>query len=223
LFRVANNPFGIKYCHFGRGDQVPLRSAEQVSTDRPTTGSSDLPIAKCQLEANLQVAGSADQQFTASSGQPITPPPANPLPDPYGAFDALTWEIENGQKKSVIAQFQCFPNLDEAFTAHALLLRGLRYRPAFAVRGDWKQFAERLGPKTSPLDMEHCGYSTNPSYSAELIKIVSLYRLDDPRALQWFATGQDPGYRTIEASDQRVSGKESDRSTDESLKSSAAG
>ena len=61
------------------------------------------------------------------------------------------------------------------------------------MRDDWKQFAERLGPKTSQLDMEHCGYSTNPSYSAELIKLVSLYRLNDPRALEWYATGKDPG------------------------------
>ena len=48
-------------------------------------------------------------------------------------------------------------------------------------------------PKLSQLDTEHCGYSTNPSYSAELIKLVNLYRLNDPRALEWYATGQDPG------------------------------
>ena len=41
--------------------------------------------------------------------------------------------------------------------------------------------------------MPHCGYSTNPSYSAELVKLVTLYRLDDPRAVQWLATGIDPG------------------------------
>ncbi len=97
-----------------------------------------------------------------------------------------------------MAQFERFPNLDEAFRAHARLLRAPRYRPAFAVRDDWKQFAERLGPKTSPLDTEHCGYSTNPSYSAELITLVSRYRLDDSRALEWYATGTDPGYRVIE-------------------------
>ena len=140
LFRLANNPFGIKYRHFGPGDRSP------------------------------------DHAISA-----------------YGHFDAATWEIVNGQKKTEITEFQCFPNLDEAFRAHALLLRGPRYQPAFAVRADWKQFAERLGPKSSPLDTEHCGYSTNPSYSAELIELVTLYRLNDPRALQWFATGEDPG------------------------------
>lgn len=57
----------------------------------------------------------------------------------------------------------------------------------------WQQFAERLGPQTSPLDLERCGYSTCPNYSAELTKLVHRYRLNDPRALQWFATGRDPG------------------------------
>jgi flagellum-specific peptidoglycan hydrolase FlgJ len=140
LFRLANNPFGIKYCHFAPVD----RKLDQ------------------------------------------------PVPEGYGAFDALTWEIENGEKKFILAQFQRFPNLHEAFAAHAQLLRGPRYRPAYAVRGDWKKFAERLGPKPSPLDTEHCGYSTNPSYSAELIKLVSLYGLDDPGALESYARGQEP-------------------------------
>ena len=164
LFRLANNPFGIKYCHFG-----------------PAHG--------------LQ--------------------PATPIPEDYGHFDAQTWEIENGQKKTMVAQFQRFPNLTEAFRCHALLLaKSPRYAPAMAaIRSDirspeshgqntadpapcspdWMKFAERLGPKTSPLDWEHCGYSTNPSYSAELIKLVGLYRLNDPRALRWYAEGADPG------------------------------
>ena len=168
LFRLANNPFGIKYCHFLSGDQVVGRSDEQ---------------------------GKADPKFPIPNSASPAPSPQHSAPksEDYGAFDATTWEIENGQKKLMIAQFQRFPNLEEAFRAHALLLLAPRYRPAFEVRDDWKQFAERLGPKTSPLDSEHCGYSTNPSYSAELIKLVKSYRLDDPRALQWFATGTDPG------------------------------
>jgi flagellum-specific peptidoglycan hydrolase FlgJ len=149
LFRIANNPFGIMYAHFG------ARSSGKGEN------------------AGIQHAA--------------------PKPEDYGAFDAQTWEIENGQKKVIIAQFQRFPNLGEPFRAHALLLRGPRYRPAFAVRDDWKKFAERLGPKTSQLDLEPCGYSTNPSYSAEPIKLVNFYRLNDPGALQCLATGKDPG------------------------------
>ena len=142
LFRVANNPFGIKYSH-GAG----LVNSQKYGAE----SSGSLPSAP-GLALNSQASISAES---------------------YGHFDAATWEIENGQKKIEITEFQRFPNLDEAFRGHALLLRGPRYRSAFAVRADWKQFAERLGPKTSPNDQEHCGYSTNPSYSAELIELVN--------------------------------------------------
>ena len=165
LFRLANNPFGIKYEHFPASDRV--------------IGPVDHPDGTGRV---------------ASSD--------------YGHFDAKTWEIVNGHKTELIAQFQRFPNLAEAFRCHALLLsRSPRYRPAMktlsggsAISGveehegaptdAWKQFAERLGPKTSPLDSEHCGYSTNPSYSAEIIKLVELYRLNDPQAIQFYATGR---------------------------------
>jgi len=166
-----------------------------------------------------------------AAAEPLHRPPQNAQVEDYGHFDATTWEIENGQKKVTIAQFQRFPNLGEAFRCHALLLaESPRYAPAMHVLGIrnqglekpgvgcqvsgvspssspapdtqrltpvspdvWQKFAERLGPKTSQLDLEHCGYSTNPSYSAELIQLVNLYRLNDPRALTWYATGQDPG------------------------------
>ena len=120
------------------------------------------------------------------------------------------------------AQFVRFANLEEAFLAHAWLLCDPRFGPAFAVRDDWKQFAERLGPKASPMDMEHCGYSTNPSYSAEIISLVRHYRLHDPRALEWFATGRDPGHRVLEPSEYQTLGKGIAGSTDEPLKSLAA-
>ena len=238
LFRLANNPFGIKYCHFPSGDRVigrsgdrasnggskssdhPNSSTEQQKTDRRNNGSDDQPILKDQVKVSNPIAGSPDLQITAASAHPITGSPDLPIED-YGHFDAQTWEIENGQKKVMIAQFQRFPNLGEAFRCHALLLAtSPRYAPAMrAVRDQgsgirdqeraireslsptpnaqplipaWQQFAERLGPKTSQQDTEHCGYSTNPSYSAELIKLVNLYRLNDPRALEWYATGQDP-------------------------------
>jgi flagellum-specific peptidoglycan hydrolase FlgJ len=157
LFRLANNPFGIKYSHLESGDRVIGRSGEQKTADHPISGSANQPT------------------------------------EDYGHFDAATWEVENGHKREVIAQFQRFPNLTEAFRAHAQLLLTPRYRPAYEVRRDWKQFAERLGPKQSEHDTDHCGYSTNPSYSAQLIKLVETYRLDDRRALDWLASGKDPG------------------------------
>jgi flagellum-specific peptidoglycan hydrolase FlgJ len=157
LFRLANNPFGIKYSHLESVDREIGRSGEQKTPDH-------------------QIAGS----------------PAHPIED-YGHFDASTWEVQNGHRKEIVAQFQRFPNLTEAFRAHARLLLSPRYRPAYEVRRDWKQFAERLGPKQSEHDADHCGYSTNPGYSAQLINLVETYRLDDRRALEWLASGKDPG------------------------------
>jgi|SRR5579862_5315497 len=158
LFRLANNPFGIKYEHLG--------------SHPPTIESSS----------------------NRTIGRPIDhTKPGQPTLQQYGHFDAETWEIVNGEKKEMMAQFQRFPNLNVAFVAHAQLLCSPHYRDAFEARHDWKQFAERLGPKTSSLDKEHCGYSTNPSYSAELIKLVELYRLNDARVVEWLATGKDPG------------------------------
>jgi flagellum-specific peptidoglycan hydrolase FlgJ len=162
LFRLANNPFGIKYCHF-----APKSAVHSPQSNHPAH---QAPL--------LTKEGSQDP---------------GPQACDYGCFDAATWEIENGQRKEIIAQFQRFPNLAEAFRAHALLLRTAHYRPAFEVRHDWKQFAERLGPKVSRFDSGHCGYSTNPSYSAALVNLVNLYRLNDPRMVRWLATGKDPG------------------------------
>ncbi len=205
LFRLANNPFGIKYEHFGAGCSVlgagenPSSQQSAPSTLKPVARESGLGTpgsGQGKDESKFQIPNSGSPAPSAQHPAPSSGSPA-PKPEDYGHFDAQTWEIENGQKKVMIAEFQRFPNLDEAFRAHALLLRSPRYRPAFDVRDDWKQFAERLGPKASPLDSEHCGYSTNPSYSAELVKLVSLYRLDDPRALQWFATGKDPGAQMV--------------------------
>jgi flagellum-specific peptidoglycan hydrolase FlgJ len=182
LFRLANNPFGIKYSHFLLPAEMAVESQKsKVESDRPRASGPET------RDSRLGTGDSGNETLIPN------PEPRVPIPEPYTAFDAPTWEIENGQKKLIIASFARFTSLDEAFRAHALLLRAPRYRPAFDLRDDWKQFAERLGPKASPLDSEHCGYSTNPSYSAELIKLISIYRLYDPRAVQWFATGRDPG------------------------------
>jgi len=208
-YRLANNPFGIKYSHFVPAAELPTVENVEKAKEVERGGAQGIQVEKVERVKEVEKGGAQAVQVqevekvkeveqskapaSLTSSTSSTSSTHSTPADPYGAFDATTWEIENGQKKVISAEFQRFPNLDEAFRAHALLLRSPRYRPAFAVRGDWKKFAERLGPKISPLDSEHCGYSTNPSYSAELIKLVTLYRLDDPRAVQWFATGNDPG------------------------------
>ena len=151
LFRLANNPFGIKYSH------------------RSTVSPSSTPPTGPQAEKGEEVE------------------------EDSGFVEASTWEVVNGVKEQAPAQFQRFPSLAEAFRAHARLLRSPRYRRAYEVRHDWKQFAEKLGPRRSEHDPDHCGYSTNPSYSALLASLVRVYRLDDPRLLEWLESGKDPG------------------------------
>ncbi len=181
LFRLANNPFGIKYSH------------------RPGVESQKLKVESALESSNLKVQsqGAVVSAVSTLNSQPLTSSLNSQLstsaPEDYGHFDVATWEFINGQKKEVFAQFQRFPDLTEAFKAHARLLLSPHYRPAYEVRHDWKQFAERLGPKKSQQDTDHCGYSTNPSYSALLINLVNTYRLDDPRAQEWLSTGKDPG------------------------------
>lgn len=228
LFRIANNPFGIKYSHFVPGLGVRDSGSETRDSGLGTRGSGGETLTP-NPESRPSETPIPNPEFRIPNSEPpaLSPQSLAPKPEDYGHFDATTWEIENGQKKVITAQFQRFPNLDEAFRAHARLLRAPRYRPAFAVRDDWEQFAERLGPKTSQLDSEHCGYSTNPSYSAELCKLVSLYRLDDPRALQWFATGKDPGNLAIGSSDHLTIGSLQQSTNDppmnhDPLKSSSA-
>lgn len=157
LFTQANNPFGIKYCHFN--EQPPAVSK--------------------------------------AAGPALPAKSETVIPEGYGALNAETWEIENGKKTAIDAQFQRFPNLNEAFVAHSALLIGPRYAPAYDARADWNKFAALLGPKSesNPLG---CGYSTNPGYAATLTQIVKECRLDDPRALAWYATGKDPGAQTAQ-------------------------
>ena len=110
----------------------------------------------------------------------------------YGEFDVESWEMVNGQRVDQMEEFQKFASARDSFTHHSLLLMRPRYRAAYAVRGDWQKFAAALGPKVSPLDSEHCGYSTNPGYAALISELVREFGLDNPRALAWFAEGADP-------------------------------
>jgi flagellum-specific peptidoglycan hydrolase FlgJ len=112
----------------------------------------------------------------------------------YGSYDAPTKEYAPGSlvAEKIDAQFQRFPSLHEAFTAPALLLQRPRYITAYEERNDWKKFAECLGPKT-PDNPGACGYSTEPQYSADLVKLIDQYHLDDLRTLEVYKAGPKPG------------------------------
>jgi flagellum-specific peptidoglycan hydrolase FlgJ len=118
----------------------------------------------------------------------------------YEECSVKTSEVENGKLEKQRAIFQRFSDLASAFGAHALLFLTLpRYQPAIRVRDDWQKFAVAL--------ME-CGYSTDRPelcqevgcihYAGKLINLVNHYRLNDSRALAWYAMGEDPGSKNSE-------------------------
>ena len=120
--------------------------------------------------------------------------------DPLPPWQTETWEYYKGEKIWMPALFRRFPTLLEGWIAHWFLLKTARYAPAMRALAratkenpGWKLFCLALGPKTSEQDTEHCGYSTNPEYGAELCQLIIQFRLFEPRTLTWFATGQDPG------------------------------
>ena len=122
-----------------------------------------------------------------------------------------TSEIQNGVRVPMRAPFRHFPDLTRAVTAFGLLMLSRTYSPARAATAratvenpDYKLFALALGPKTSANDQEHCGYSTTPSYGANLISLVDQFRLFDPRALAWYATGRDPGAESRDPSQKEL-------------------
>jgi len=101
----------------------------------------------------------------------------------YGEFDVESWEVENGQRVNQMEKFQKYPDLAAAFADHGRLLQTPRYAPAYSLIPDWRGFAVALGPKESPTDKQHAGYSTNPGYGPSLINAVNIYKLDDPTTL----------------------------------------
>lgn len=117
--------------------------------------------------------------------------------DPLPPFNIETNEFENGVEVETFAHFRHFQSVRDAMVAYALLIRTPRYEPAMRAiarstveNPGWKLFALALGPKTCELDTVHCGYSTNPAYGANLIKLVAEFHLDDPATLQSYCNPQ---------------------------------
>jgi flagellum-specific peptidoglycan hydrolase FlgJ len=94
----------------------------------------------------------------------------------YGAHEIATHEFIENHEQVVVAGFQHFPTLQEAFRQHALLLRSSRYAPAWRHRGDPRAYAMCLGPRT-PANPEGCGYATDPEYGRKLVDLIDRYEL----------------------------------------------
>jgi len=116
----------------------------------------------------------------------------------YGHFDASTWEVIDGKKEAMQAEFQMFPSVRECFTGHALLL----LRSGCVVRAipkGWQAVAVALGPWTEAdkellrkgQSPEHANYSTNPAYAGLLGELIAEYHLDDQQYIESLATEPD--------------------------------
>lgn len=88
-------------------------------------------------------------------------------PNEYIEF--ATTEFVDGRRTQLMAAFARYSSPSDCFKAHSLLLTlASRYKPAMAVCADPAKFADEL---------QACGYSTNPDYAAELMRLVDEFDL----------------------------------------------
>jgi len=80
-----------------------------------------------------------------------------------------TAEYESGKRVMIEAQFVKYASCADSFKGHALLLsKLLRYRPAMK---------DAHIPRAFAVDLQKCGYSTNPHYGDELLGLMHEYDL----------------------------------------------
>lgn len=76
---------------------------------------------------------------------------------------------KDGRTIRELAMFHRYASPEESFDAHGRLLATLvRYQPAMAVADDPAAFA---------LQIQHCGYCTDPNYPSELMRLVKQFNL----------------------------------------------
>jgi len=97
-----------------------------------------------------------------------------------------TSEFVDGRRVSEMAKFARYASPAASFDAHAVLLAlTARYKPAMAVRNNAAAYA---------LELQVCGYSTNPAYGSELGNLIRLYDLT-----QYEIPPEDPAAETAVA------------------------
>lgn len=79
-----------------------------------------------------------------------------------------TWEVINGCEEQTSDWFRKYGSLVESVEDHAKFLRRPRYAAAYAVRHDYKAFANAIWA---------AGYATDPHYPGKLIQLIQDYQL----------------------------------------------
>jgi flagellum-specific peptidoglycan hydrolase FlgJ len=88
-----------------------------------------------------------------------------------GSVSVKTWEVYNGKKVNVIANFRAYNNFEESFEDYVKLIKkNSRYASAVAVGNDPEKYA---------IELKKCGYATDPQYSQKLISIMNQLNLKE--------------------------------------------
>jgi murein L,D-transpeptidase YcbB/YkuD len=129
-----------------------------------------LSIAQAVLESNWGKSGLAQKGKNlfgikgSYKGQSITMP---------------TTEYVHGKPTKVNAKFKKYPSYQESFNDHALLfVSGVSWD-----RNHYKPVITAKDYKEACVQVQKCGYATDPNYSKKLIKIIEdnhLYEYDSP-------------------------------------------
>lgn len=82
-------------------------------------------------------------------------------------------EYSGGRLKvRILDDFRKYPDYESSISDWIKLLKTKRYEPAYAVRGDLEQFAQRI---------YECGFATDPQYVSKILSIASDIRAHLPK------------------------------------------
>lgn len=82
-------------------------------------------------------------------------------------------EYSGGRLKvRILDDFRKYPDYESSISDWIKLLKTKRYEPAYAVRGDLEQFAQKI---------YECGFATDPQYVSKILSIASNIKAHLPR------------------------------------------
>lgn len=82
-------------------------------------------------------------------------------------------EYSGGQLKvRILDDFRKYPDYESSISDWIKLLKTKRYEPAYAVRGDLEQFAQKI---------YECGFATDPQYVSKILSVASNIKAHLPK------------------------------------------
>lgn len=82
-------------------------------------------------------------------------------------------EYSGGRLKvRILDDFRKYPDYESSISDWIKLLKTKRYEPAYAVRGDLEQFAQKI---------YECGYATDPQYVSKILSVASNIKAHLPK------------------------------------------